>query len=107
MFTDAKSMTISGNVGYLGIIPTMLSPHDDRPLVEQLHEGYMHGGGWQPFTGFDVQKRGAVYVLQYPNDPPYIERARIDMNGETLCVFDSAWVLVVDAAGKHHVARMD
>lgn len=101
------SMTLSGHIGYLGIIPTMLSPHDTRSMIHQLHDGYAHGGGWHPFVGFEVQKRGEVYVLQYPDDPPYIERARITMNGETLCAFDSAWVMVIDKDGAHHIARMD
>jgi hypothetical protein len=105
--TIVKEMVLTGHIGYLGIIPTMLSPHDDRPMIDQLHEGYAHGGGWQPFDWFDVQKRGETWVIQYPGDPPYIERARITMNGETLVVFDYSWVLVIDKHGVQHIARMD
>jgi hypothetical protein len=101
-----KEVVMTGHIGMLGIIPTLLSPWDERSMLEQLHEGYRHGGGWFPFEGFSVQQRDGMYVLQYPGDPPYKERARITMNGETLCVFDSAWVLVIDKGGKQHVARM-
>jgi hypothetical protein len=104
---SAKEMTMTGHIGMLGMIPLMLSPHDERPMVEQLNEGYQHGGGWQPFKGFSVNSSGDYYYLTYPNDPPYKERARITMNGETLAVFDSAWVLVIDKEGKNHIARMD
>jgi hypothetical protein len=105
--TKTRTITLSGHIGYLGYIPTFVSAWDDRPLIEQLNEGYAHGGGWQPFKGFDVQKHGEVYAMQYPGDPPYIERAKIEVNGETLVAFDNSWVLVIDKAGVNHVARMD
>lgn len=104
--TDGMIVMI-GDIGALGYIPTMLSPLDERDMVSQLDAGYQHGGGWKDFEGFEASMKGAVWVIQYPNDPPYIERARVSMNGETLVMFDHAWVMVIDREGRKRFCRMD
>jgi len=42
-------------IEHFGFIPTMLSEDNPKPAKEQLHDGYGHGGGWDPFKGFKLQ----------------------------------------------------
>lgn len=116
--TITGSMTFTGDMYLLGLIPAMLSPHDPRPAVEQLHEGYAHGGGWHDFEGFVVTELlgngpPGLYSIKYPGDPAYKERGRITLVNavtgitEKIVVFDHGWVMVVQPDGKHRIARMD
>lgn len=87
---------------YIGIIPQML--HDDRPVREQLNEGYAHGGGWQPFDGFTMDEAGR---LCFPGDPPQSPRVWTDYGSERIIFYDHAWVAILQRDGSFEVARMD
>ncbi len=96
-----------GDIYAAGIIPQML--RDGAPLtaLEQLDQGYAHGGGWQEFDGFDVTDNGDSVTLRYPGDPPYHSVARVTINGSRVFVLPYAWVCVITQGGVPHVARMD
>ena len=91
-----------------GYIPDFLSVHDPRPAVEQLNENYAHGGGWHPFKGFMLVKLSREqYGLAYPDDPPMREMSRGVLRDETIVLFESSWVAVIQKDGSYEVARMD
>lgn len=98
---------IHGDRRALGFIPTFLYPHDPRTTREQLHEGYLHGGGWQPFDGFTVSKTGETYSITYPGDPAFHEIARIYFRDDLIVLFPYSWVLLVPAEGEMEISRMD
>lgn len=113
--TITGSLTFNGDMHLMGLIPAMLSPYDPRPAVEQLHEGYAHGGGWHDFDGFVVTEHPEVgrYSIKYPGDPAYKEKARATLTNavtgitEKIVVFDHGWVMVVQPDGTNRIARMD
>lgn len=98
---------IHGDRHALGFIPMFLHPHDPRTTREQLHEGYAHGGGWQPFDGFTISKIGETYTITYPGDPAFHEIARIYFRDDLIVLFPYSWVLLVPAEGEMEISRMD
>lgn len=90
---------------FLGIIPLMLSEVDPRPAKDQLHSGYLHGGGWRPFEGFTLDPE--TLDLNYPGDPPTKAAARITLRDETIVVYEHAWVMILQKDGSYEIARMD
>lgn len=66
---ETVHVAMKGNPYVMGIVPQMLSPYDPRPVVEQLNEGYAHGGGWLDFKGFTVVENEDRYELAYPGEP--------------------------------------
>lgn len=118
IFRYPRHGDISVFIESMGIIPTFVSPYDNRSAIEQLNEGYTHGGGWIPFEGFEIdQTEDGWFTLQYPDDPMYIERGRLMLpaRGETpdelIVIFPHAWVMVVTAPfseeAKTSICRMD
>ena len=89
----------------MGFIPSFLSVNDPRPAAEQFNENYAHGGGWRPLKGwvFDKNKR----TIKYPGDPVYRPVAETELHGETVIVYQDAWVLIEKADGSYEVCRMD
>lgn len=96
------------NVSRMGIVPAFLSAHDPRPMAEQLNEGYEHGGGWVPSSGFTL-KNGDVgkAELTFAGEPPMFEYARATMRDETLIMFDYSFFAIVQNDGSFEVCRMD
>lgn len=95
---------------HLGLIPSFLNEADPRPAREQLHEAYAHGGGWCPFYGFKLVRPTADPVqwwLAYPKDPPVRLLAYTSLREETICLFQFAWVAIVQKDGSFEIARMD
>ena len=93
----------------LGLLPLFLSDNDPRPAQEQLHANYLHGGGFQPFSGFTLvlpEKKGEAY-LSYPGDPPMRELGRVKLRDELIIMFEYSWVAVVQPSGEYVIARMD
>lgn len=91
----------------LGYIPGMLSEDDPRPAREQLHSGYIHGGGWQPFSGvvrFDPKTRR---LLGQGSDPDLPLQAMAVLRDEAILVYEHALVLILQRDGTYEVARMD
>lgn len=92
-----------------GLLTRFLSKEDPRSAVAQLDHHYQHGGGWCEFKGFTL-KKGAdddQYYIFYPGDPPYLEVSRTQLREETVVLFQSAWVAVIQSDGNFKVARMD
>jgi len=91
---------------HLGLLPMMLNDRDPRPLREQLHTGYLHGGGWHHFPGFTLTK---LDHLTYPGDPPLVPLAEITtrLRQERVLFYDHAWVAVVNPDRSFEVCRMD
>ena len=94
----------------LGMLPHFLSPLDPRPARVQLHEAYAHGGGWQPFAGFTLQRptgEPTSWSLQYPEDPPMQAIGYARLRAETIVLFENSWVAIVQPSGEFEIARMD
>jgi hypothetical protein len=88
----------------LGFIPSMLSASDPRPAREQLNAAYGHGGGWDPFVGFEMNPDGS---LHYPGDPPVLALAEAKLRDETIRFYEYEWVAVIQPDGSFEVCRMD
>jgi hypothetical protein len=88
----------------LGPIPTWLDEDDPRKAAEQLDENYQHGGGWDPFIGFQLQKDGGI---KYPGDPKLMPIAAIRFRAEIVVIFPMAWVMILQKDGTFEICRMD
>lgn len=110
-----KHIQLPERIEAWGMIPHMLNPNAEKPLWQQIHEGYAHGGGWNDFNGFDIKcdEDSGKYTMQYPGDPVYNEYDRIVIGDEMLVLFPYSWVLYVsvpehsDKEPTHKVARLD
>lgn len=92
----------------IGILPSFVSQDDPRPLKEQIHTAYAHGGGWNDFEGFELKKNdNGWYSLCYPDDPPMKEMARIVIRDETLSIFEFSWVAIIQKDMSFCVAMID
>lgn len=102
-------MRISGNEAAWGLIPFFLSPFNPKPLWEQIHDQYRHGGGWRDFDGFTVSvNEDGQYSIEYAGDPPMHEIGRITYGNELILLFDHSWLLWTDTeSGEEKVARVD
>ena len=89
----------------VGIIPDMVSEHSPLKVAEQFNHGYSHGGGWNPFKGFEFDP--VALTLKYPGDLAYYAIAQATVHDETILVFSHAWVAIVQKNGDFEVARMD
>jgi hypothetical protein len=96
-----------GDIDALGFIPLMVSRHDQRDAVAQLHDGYAYGGGWRDFDGFTFDRETAQ--LTYPGDPPLDHVAHGILRNELILVYPYGWVCVVqaDKTKPVRIARMD
>lgn len=92
-------MTYAG----LGLLPEFLSEADPRPAREQFNEGYRHGGGWRPMSGF----RRVGGTLLYPGDPPLRPLARTQLRDELIVLHEYEIVCVVQPDGTFEACRMD
>lgn len=90
----------------LGYLPQIIIS-GDGPVVEQVNTRYAHGGGWNAFSGFELNREDMSIV--YPGDPAYMPIASLRVSEtETVYVYPHAWVLIDrgEAAG-FEVARLD
>jgi hypothetical protein len=99
------NLTPGHSVEDLGLIPMFLSAHDPRGAAAQINEAYAHGGGWRSFEGFRLERD--PLALLYPDDPPMRLVASTTLRGETIAVFQYAWVAVIQPDGTFDVARLD
>lgn len=88
----------------LGFIPEMLSESDPRPAKEQLDTGYRHGGGWNPFKGFELMPDKSI---AYPGDPTIKPLSSAKLRDEEIYVYPYAWVMILQPSGEYEIARMD
>lgn len=88
----------------LGYLPAFLVPDDPRPAKEQFNERYVYGG-FEPFKGFFFDPR--THRLQYPGDPPMFPLGGTTLRDETILLFPSSWVVILQRDGAWECARMD
>jgi hypothetical protein len=96
-------MIVGGSPEDWGIIPSFLNEDDPRSAKEQIHSHYM--GGWNAFQGFtfDPEK----LTLKYPDDPLLEPLSALLFRNETLLIYQSAWVVILQKDGSWEVARLD
>lgn len=88
----------------VGAIQLFVSPYNEDSAAKQLDNAYPHGGGWRPFKGFELREGNA---LKYPGDKPLKPWAVAKLRNETICVYEYAWVAVIQEDGSFEVCRMD
>jgi hypothetical protein len=96
-----------GTPDHVGIIPQFLDIDDERPAAEQFNTKYSYGGGWSPMKPNKWLYDDKTHTIKYPGDPAYKPRACINFRDETIYVYDSAWVNIVQPDGSFSVSRMD
>lgn len=95
-----------------GAIPAMLSVNDPREAVEQLDEGYAHGGGWRDWRDdnpweLDLRSELLESVLRYDGDEWLKCVAETRLRDERVLVFELSLVAVVSGSGEWRLCRMD
>jgi hypothetical protein len=88
----------------LGFIPLMLNELNPMPAREQLNAGYVHGGGWSPLEGWTLREDNSI---KYPGDPALKPLVVGKLRDETICVYELAWVAIIQPDRSFEVARMD
>lgn len=94
----------------VGLIPTFLKAHDERPLKQQIDERYAHGGGWHPLADWRIHNQ--TWQLHYNHagegDPDYMPLGGASLNGEIIICYPDAWTVIMDASdGTFEVSRLD
>jgi hypothetical protein len=89
---------------HLGLLPGMLDLDDPRPAKEQFDQNYAHGGGWDPFNGFELSVRN---WLSYPGDPPLQPLAQLQFRDELIVFYIHSWVAIIQPDRSFEVCRMD
>jgi hypothetical protein len=90
----------------LGFLPEILLPEDKRPVREQLADRYAHGGGYNPFKGFKLDRM--TMTLRYPGDPPFRPGAMTQIGDEQVYFYPhGAWLLILQPNGDFDVTRVD
>jgi hypothetical protein len=87
----------------LGYIPMFLDDRDPRPAREQIMANYV--GGWHPFEGFTLNESNGY--LEYPEDPPTLPIATVQLRDEVITVYEHSWVLIMQPDKTWEVARLD
>lgn len=102
-------MTIWTNSNMAGFLPWILQAVDPRPARDQLDDRYSHGGGYRPRPGFTNLEPDSPATIQYPGDPTFHEVARssLPITGETLILFDSSFMAIVQKDGSWAITRVD
>jgi len=87
----------------LGLLFTFFSEDDPTSARGQINKNYAHGGGWQPLKGFTLSEEG----LHYPGDPVFKPLAETKLNGETIRLYTSVFVAIIQPDGSYEVGRVD
>lgn len=103
---------ISGRLWHWGYIPDFLDEADPRPAAEQINEHYV--SGWQHFAGFKLNEKNLILTYGVasddpydPPDPPMSPLSVMSFRKETLAIYESAWVLIMQEDKTWEVARLD
>lgn len=104
MAVDVKYLHPRANSSHVGDIPLWLSEADPRRASEQLNGWYGHGGGWNPFRGFELREDNSI---KYPGDPAHPPIAEMRLRDELILVYESAWVAVIQKDRSFEICRMD
>lgn len=96
------------NPHHTGLLPTFFSEGDPLSAKEQVHQAYTHGGGWNSFPGFTLcnWEKGPA-TIEYAGDPSMREMSRAKLRDETIILFESAWLAIVQPNGDFDIARVD
>lgn len=94
----------TGGPESVGFIPEMLSEANPATARQQLDAGYIHGGGWVPFNGFELRADNSI---KYPGDPVHKPLAVMKLRDEQIFVYESGWVMVLQPDRSYEIARMD
>lgn len=89
----------------LSVLATIITANDPRPLKEQIHEGYAHGGGYHPCKGFTLDFENLA--LRYPGDPPLRPLATTTINNERFVLFESDFCAIIQPDNAYDIIRMD
>ena len=89
---------------HVGLIPYWLNEDDPTSARDQFDRNYRHGGGWHPFKGFTLKSDNSI---SYPGDPNYIPIAQIKFRDELICIYDHAWVAIIQPDRAYEICRMD
>lgn len=90
--------------GHLGFIPTFISENDPRSAREQFDANYAHGGGWYPMSKWKLNPDNS---LKYPEDPPLEPWAMMQLRHESIFMYASGFVAIVQPDRSFEVARLD
>ncbi len=91
----------------LGLLPQIILNIDPRPVKEQVADRYAHGGGWHPFGQGKWKFDPVRHTLKYPGDPVFHPYWVTEVRDETVYVYQSGIVAVVQKDGSFEVTRMD
>lgn len=100
-----RALTSPLHPDMLGFIPMFLHENDPRPAKEQLDSNYQHGGGWNSFNGFTLNKE--TMAITYPGDPALYPFAVGTLRDEKIYIYPYAWVLILQPDGSFEISRMD
>lgn len=92
-------------IEHLGFLPHWLSTDNPWPAKDQIDRNYGHGGGWQSFTGFKLNKE--TLELSYPGDPAMKPLAKTKLRDETVIFYPHSWVGILNDNGSFDIARID
>ena len=76
----------------------------DITLQDWFNEVYSHGGGWMPFSGFTLNDDNS---LSYSGDPDQHPRYTMQVGEQTVCMYDGAWVCIINPDRSFEISRMD
>ena len=88
---------------HLGFLPEIFLPEDRRKATDQANERYV--SGWEPQDGWVVNIRTGE--AQYPGDPAVMPVAATIQNAETILLYPSSYVCIIQPDGSYEMARMD
>lgn len=88
----------------LGYVPGFFSEEDPKTAAEQINENYAHGGGWMPMKKWE---RVGDTGIRYPGDETIYPVAMAHLRDETIYLYESAWMMIVQANNDFEVARID
>lgn len=89
----------------LGFLPVIFDPRDEAPARDQAADRYAHGGGWRPQKRWTLDT--ATLIARYPGDEPYKPLAKLQLRDETIVLYPSSWVAIIQSDGSYEISRMD
>lgn len=92
----------------LGLLPQMIHTWPESLTWKQwIDVCYAHGGGWDPFGPWRLDKDGTLTYLD-ASDPPYKPIAKYTLDAHIIYQYDHGWVCHLNQVqDNHEVARMD
>lgn len=88
----------------VGFLPNIFHAGDPRNAREQIEDRYNHGGGWFELKGVTMAGDRSLRGVG-PGKFPVLAEAKL--RDETILVYPSAYVAVVQPDGSFAVTRMD